>query len=104
MSDHLDGDWRVWNARLVADVSILEDLLRNGLAALPVMGETFNAMGLLVAEWQRALIEFGMAHRDRLPPDAVDRLGQMVRQLGPLGAALQGLPELVNQQRGRRPS
>lgn len=81
MSYQSDAEWRAWTARLVADTSILTHLLRDGAPSLPIAREVIEAMGLLAAEWRRAVVAVGAAYSQQLDPAAVDRLRQVVRQL-----------------------
>lgn len=72
MSYQLDGDWRVWNARLVADASILKELRRAGMPSSSIAADTLGAMGHLAAEWHKAVMEFDKTCREQLEPTAVE--------------------------------
>lgn len=102
MSYQLDGDWRVWNARLVADASILKELRRAGIPAPSIAADTLAAMGHLAAEWHKAVMEIDKTYREQLAPTAVEQLLGVVRHLDDLSVLLLMLPESVDPHRPGR--
>lgn len=102
MSYRLDGDWRVWQARLVGDVSALEDLLRAGVPSLSIAAGSLEAMGRLAAEWHKAVAEFDKTYQGRLSPEAVEQLQTVVRYLDDLSVLLLMVPDVMDPHRQER--
>lgn len=102
MSYQLDGDWRVWNARLVADASILKEMRRAGMPSSSIAADTLKAMGHLAAEWHKAVMEMDKSHREQLEPTAVEQFLGVVRDLDDLSVLLLMLPDAVDPHRHDR--
>lgn len=95
MNYQLDGDWRVWNARLVANASALQELLRAGTPSPSIAAGTLTAMGHLAAEWHKAIMTMGKAYGEHLEPIAVEQLRGAVRHLDDLSVLLLMLPDTI---------
>lgn len=102
MSYPASDDWRVWKARLVADTTLLTELLRTEMPPLPVAADVLEAMGLLVDEWARAVVEMDMAYGGRLDTTTTEQLRVLFRQLSAVRANLRALPEAIDLHRGAR--